>query len=154
MRYTLESFETSLKQKSFLMRWIWWQALFHMFSQKTWVAELTKWYIGHLLNTCFGWLYTFHISYFASISQMFLQNTLWNMKHSIYTCRISCEFRVLLMSHKNKPQNPLIFRAHAKPGAKCEKQKKGCETRKKLHKKPRYTVFVFHISQCFSHISW
>ncbi len=42
-----------------------------------------------------------------ALPKCFSQNTLRNMKHSLYTFRISCEFRVLLMPRKNKPQNPL-----------------------------------------------
>ncbi len=59
----------------------------------------------HADVTMLGWLYTF------CISLMFSQNTPRNTKHSLYTFRISCEFRVLLMLRKNKPQNPLTFRA-------------------------------------------
>ncbi len=72
-----------------------------------------------------GRLYTFCISHFAGISQMFSQNTPRNMKHSLYTFRrISCEFCILLMPRKNKPQNPLTFCANTNPGTKC------CEMRK------------------------
>ncbi len=55
---------------------------------------------------------------------MFLRNIPQNTKHSLYTFRISCEFCVLLLLQKNKPQNPLTFRANADPGTKC------CEMRK------------------------
>ncbi len=48
-----------------------------------------------------GQLYTFRIS------RVFLQNTPQNTKHSQYTFRISCKFRVLWMPQKNKPRNPL-----------------------------------------------
>ncbi len=76
-----------------------------------------------------GRLYTFHIS------QMFLRNTRQNTKHPLYTFRISCEFRVLLMPRKNIPRNPLTFRANANPDAKCcemQKTKKGVQNAKKV----------------------
>ncbi len=52
-------------------------------------------------------------------------------KHSLYTFHISREFRVSLMPQKNKLRNPMIFFANASHSAKCEKQKKECETQKK-----------------------
>ncbi len=52
---------------------------------------------------------------------MFSQNT---KQPSLYTFRISREFRVLLMPRKNKPQNPLTIRTNADSGAKCKKRKK------------------------------
>ncbi len=79
-------------------------------------------------------------------------NTPQNAKHSLYTFRISGEFRILLMLRKNKPWNP-FFCANVQPGTKCEKQKKSCEMRKKWRDIPRYTLFVFRVSQPFSHIS-
>ncbi len=54
-----------------------------------------------------------HFSYFVGISRTFSWNTSQNTKHSLYTFRISCEFRVLLMLWKNKPQNHLTFPANA-----------------------------------------
>ncbi len=72
-----------------------------------------------------------YFSYFACILRMFLRNTPQNMKHSLYTFRILCQFRVLLMPWENKPQSPLTFHANANPGTKWEKQKTRCETRKK-----------------------
>ncbi len=47
------------------------------------------------------------------------------------------------MPRKNKPQNPLSFRANADPGAKCKKQKKEREMRTKSRKIPCYMLFVF-----------
>ncbi len=86
-----------------------------------------------------------HFSHFTSV---FVKHT---MKYeTLYTLRISCEFRVLLMSWKNKPQNPSTFRVNADPGTKWEEQKKGHKTRKKWCEIPRYTFFVFRISQPFS----
>ncbi len=71
-----------------------------------------------------GQLYTFHISHFEGISWVFSWNTPRNTKHSPYTFRISCEFRVLLMPQRNKPRNPVTFRTNADPGAKCKKRRK------------------------------
>ncbi len=88
----------------------------------------------------FGWLYTFHISRFVGISWMFLQNTPWNTKHSQYPFCISCKLRVLLMSWKNKPRNPLTFRANAYPGAKCKKSEK----RDAKHEKSATKYFAIH----------
>ncbi len=51
-------------------------------------------------NNLIGQLYSFCISYFAGISQMFSRNTPQNTKHLVYTFHISCEFRVLLMREK------------------------------------------------------
>ncbi len=52
------------------------------------------------------------------------------MKHSLHTFRISCEFCVLLIPQKNKPQNLLSFHVNADPGAKyseMRKAKKGAQ---------------------------
>ncbi len=88
----------------------------------------------------------FRISHFAGISWIFSQNTPRNKKHSLYTSRILCEFRVLLMPRKNKAQNPLTFRTNADP-AKCKKWKRGTKCEKNWREIPRYTLFVFRISQ-------
>ncbi len=53
--------------------------------------------------------------------ECFSRNTPQNTKYLLYTFRISYKFRVLLMPQKNKPRNPLSFRANVDPGAKCEK---------------------------------
>ncbi len=103
--------------------------------------------IGNLL---FGRLYTFRISHFAGISRMFSRNTPQNTEHSLYTFRISYEFRVLLMPRKNKLWNPLTFHANANPGAKCKKRKEECKMWEKWYETPRYILFVFCISQSFS----
>ncbi len=73
---------------------------------------------------------------------MFSRNTPQNTKHSLYTFQSSCEFHVLLMPWKTKPQNSSTSRTNADPGPKCKKRKKG-------HKIPRYTLFVFRISRMF-----
>ncbi len=104
------------------------------------------------------WLYThglnalirpaMHFSYFAGILRMLLQNTPWNTKHSLYTFRISCEFRVLLMLLKNKPRNPLICHSNANPGAKCCKireVKKGVWNVKKVSWNT--PLHIFHFSR-------
>ncbi len=85
---------------------------------------------------------------------MFLGNTPRNMKHSLYTFRISCEFRVLLMPRKNKPQNPLTFRANADPNAKYEKQKKGHKIKKLTWNTPLYTFHFSHFAiKCIAGLS-
>ncbi len=70
------------------------------------------------------------------------------MKHSPYTFHISCEFRVLLIQQKNKPQSPSTFRANADTGTKCcemRKVKKGARNSKKMMQNtPLYT---FHFSR-------
>ncbi len=91
-------------------------------------------------------------SYFAGILRMFLRNTPRNAKHSLYTFRISGEFRVLLMPQKNKPRNPLSFYVNASHGAKCEKQKKGRKVQKKWGEIARCTLFVFRSLCPFSYV--
>ncbi len=55
---------------------------------------------------------------------MFSGNTPGNVKHSLYTFCITCEFCVLLMPQKNKLQNPLTFRVNVNSSAKwCKMQK-------------------------------
>ncbi len=66
-----------------------------------------------------------HFSYFAFCEHFY--ETHHKIRNTHYTL-FSCEFRVLLMPRKNKPQNPLTFRTNADPGEKCGKQKKVCET--------------------------
>ncbi len=99
----------------------------------------------------YGQPYTFRIS------RMFLRNTPQNMKHSLYTFRISCEFRVLLMPRKNKPRNPLTFRANANPGAKCcemRKAKKGTQnTKKNIQNTSLYTFCSSHFAIVFAHFA-
>ncbi len=82
-------------------------------------------------------LYTFRIS------RGFLQNTPRNTKHLLYTVRISCKFRVLLMPWKNKPRNPSTFHVNAWLKWEMCKAKKGTRSTKKRHKIPRYTLFIF-----------
>ncbi len=68
-------------------------------------------------------------------------------KHSLYTYRISCKFRVLLMPRKNKPRNPLSFRTNADSGAKCcemQKVKKGAQNGKKVTRNT--LLYIFHFS--------
>ncbi len=85
-----------------------------------------------------------YTSYFAL--QMFSRNTPWNMKHSLYTIRISSEFRVLLMPRKNKPQNSSSFRTNADPGAKCKSGKRGVKSEKSCSQYPvtHFRFFTFH----------
>ncbi len=93
---------------------------------------------------CYKACYTFYISHFAGISQMFSQNTPQDTKHSLYTFHISCKFHVLLMPRKSKPRNPFTFHVNANPCTKCrKKQKEGCEIEKSN------TKYIF----CFSY-SW
>ncbi len=102
--------------------------------------------IQTLTKISLGGLYTFHISHFMGILQMFSQNTPRNAEH--YTFRIFVEFCVLLMPQKNKPRNSSSFRAHADSGTKCcemQKAKKGAQNT------PLYTTFCFSFP--FSHIS-
>ncbi len=105
-----------------------------------WKLQWCQWSV-----TLLGRLYTFQISHFAGISQMFLRNTPQNTKRSLYTFRISCEFHILLMPQKNKPQNPLTFCANADPSTKCEKRKKRPKMRKKWCEIRRSTLFIFRI---------
>ncbi len=101
----------------------------------------TKWYLF------LGRLYTFRISHFVGTSWMFSQNTPQNTKHSLYTFRISCEFRVLSMLWINKPWNHLTFCTNADPGSKCKKPKKGAQNAKKVtQNSPLYTF-------CFSYFA-
>ncbi len=76
---------------------------------------------------------------FSNVASVFLRNPLRNTKHSLYTFRISCKFRVLLISRKNKAENLFSFCANANPGVKY------CEMRKKGREIPRYTLFVFRV---------
>ncbi len=114
--------------------------------------------IAHLPSTCNRGISVrpaMHFSRFG-FHKCFSRNTQWNTKHSLYTFLISCKFRVLLMSQKNKQQNPLGFRTNANPGkiaVKCKQRKKGRKRRKKWHKIPRYTLFVFCILRPFLRIS-
>ncbi len=74
-------------------------------------------------------------------------------KHSLYTFRISCGFRVLLMPRKNKPQNPLTFLMNGRPwcemlqNAKSEKKKGGSKCEKSDAKYPtiHFLFFAFRI---------
>ncbi len=97
----------------------------HHFFNRVWKPPYSSYSVHFDIEQCrkhssfWGWLYTFCISHFAKISQMFLQNTPQNTKHSLYSFGISCEFCVLLMPRKNKLWNPLTFRANADPGTKC-----------------------------------
>ncbi len=79
----------------------------------------------------------YRISHFESV----FHKTHHEIRNSLYTFRISCEFCVLLMPWKCKPWNLLSFCLND-PGVKCEKRKKGCEI-------PRYILFVFCISRPF-----
>ncbi len=86
---------------------------------------------------------TIHFSHFA-FHECFSWNTPWNMKHSLYTFRISCKFRVLLMHQKNKPQKPLTFCTNTDPRAKyCEMKK----LKKLAQNIPLYTF-------CFPHFAY
>ncbi len=70
------------------------------------------------------------------------RKTQQNMEHSLYTFHISCEFRVLLMPQKNKPQNPPTFCANVDLGTKCKKRKKGRKMQKKVTQNtPLYTYY-------------
>ncbi len=98
------------------------------------------------------WLYTFHISHFVDISRMFLQNTPQNTKHSLYTFPISCEFRVLLMPQKNKPQILWFFARMptlAWNAVKCKKRKKGAKREKSDAK---YTAVPFSFFTFCDHL--
>ncbi len=88
-------------------------------------------------------LYTFHILHFTGISRMFSRNTPGNTKHLLYTFRISCEFRVLLMPQKNKPQNPLTFCVNADPGVKCCKMWKAKKVTRNTPLYSFYFVFTY-----------
>ncbi len=85
-----------------------------------------------------------YFSHFA-FHECFLRNISRNTKHSLYTFCISCEFLVLLMLWKNKPQSPLSFRVNADPGAKCKKWKKRRKMRKSGTEYPtiHFSFFVF-----------
>ncbi len=112
----------------------WQQSFIHIHcSSKPRNATLDCYKIGKnsVSTKLLDWLYTFLISHFAGILWMFSQNTPQNMEYSLYTFRISCEFRVLLIPRKNKTRNPLSCRVNADPGTKCKKQKKGRKTQKK-----------------------
>ncbi len=97
-----------------------------------------------------------HVSQFA-FHECFSRNTQWNIKHSLYTFRISCEFRVLLMPQKNKPQNHLSFRANANPGVKCcemQKAKKGAQNVKKVAQNtPLYTFRFLLFPSIFAYFA-
>ncbi len=95
-----------------------------------------------------------HVSHFAGVLQVFLQNTPSNTKHSLYTFHISFKFCVSLMPRKSKRWNCMMFRDNVAPVAKwCEMRKKWCEMRKKWHEIPCYTFFIFHILRHFYAIS-
>ncbi len=64
-------------------------------------------------------IYIGYILFVFRISQVFRETQHEIRNISLYTFRISSEFRVLLMLRKNKPQNPLTFHANANCGAKC-----------------------------------
>ncbi len=100
-----------------------------------------------------GWLYTFRI---LRIFRECFRKTPQNMKHSLYTFRISCKFSVLFSLQKNKPQTPVNFRANADPGTKCceiWKAKKKEQSEKSDMKYPPIQS-VFHILQLLSRILW
>ncbi len=97
-----------------------------------------------------GRLYTFCISHITGISRMFSQNThkIRNTRYTLsYFMRISC----FINAAKNKPQNPLTFRANADPDVKCEECKKGRE--KSDAKYPAIYTFRFRILRSILHIS-
>ncbi len=101
-------------------------------------------FVTHLWHTLLGRLYT------SRVSQMFSQNTPQNTKHSLYTFRISCEFRISLTSWKNKLRNPLTFCANGNPGANC------CETwkvKKVTQNTPPYTFHSLHFAIIFAYFA-
>ncbi len=57
------------------------------------------------------------------------------------------------MLQKNKLQNPVTFRANADPGAKCEKRKKGCETKEVTQNTPLYIFHFSHFADVFTHFA-
>ncbi len=123
-----------------------------------WINVNAKYY-SKIPRTLWGQLYTFCISHFAVILRMFSQNTAKYETRSLYTFHTSCEFCILFKPQKNKPRNPLTFRANANPGVKCcEMQKVKKETRnvKKVTRNtiPRYKLFIFRISWSFLCIMW
>ncbi len=96
-----------------------------------------------------GRLHTFRILYFTDILRMFSRDIPRNTEHPLYTFRISCKFRVLSIPQKNKPQNPLTSHVNANPGAKCEKQKKGCKMWKSDAKYLAIHFLFFAFCDCF-----
>ncbi len=82
---------------------------------------------------------------FRILPQMFSRNTPQNTKHSLYTFRISCKFRFLLMLQKTKPRNPLSFRSNADSGTKYHEMRNA----KKVMQNTCYN-FVFCILRSFS----
>ncbi len=99
-----------------------------------------------------GRLYTFRISHFAEICECFRKTPTQNMKHTLYTFRISCEFCVLLMPWKNELWNPLTFNANADPGAKCEKWKKWARSAIKVTRNTSLYTFCFlHFAIVFAY---
>ncbi len=92
----------------------------------------------HVEGNVLGWLYTF------AFCECFSRNTPRNTKHFLYTFRMKCKFRTLLVQRKNKPQNPLTFCVNADPGAKCcemPKAKKGTQNAK--YPAIHFLFFVF-----------
>ncbi len=89
-----------------------------------------------------GQLYTFCISHFTDISQMFSQNTAKYKTlttHFSYFMRISC-----FINAAKKTTKFFDFSREYRPS--CEMRKKWCEI-------PCYTLFIFRISRLFSRIS-
>ncbi len=90
--------------------------------------------------TLLGQLYTLHISYFMNVVMKHITKYETLTIHFSYSMRISCFIK---MSRKNKSRNYLTFSVNVNPSAKCEKQKKEHETRKKWCEIPCYILFFF-----------
>ncbi len=89
------------------------------------------------------------------ILRVFSWNTPWNIKHPLCTFHISCEFRVLLISQKNKPRNPLIFRVNADTAAKyCKVRKQERKMRRKVMQTTQlYTSRFLHFALIFAYFA-
>ncbi len=88
------------------------------------------------------------------ILRMFSRKTPRNMKHSLYTFRISCKFRVLLMPQKIK-QNPLSLRKrrpwHLAQNGNSEKRDTKCEKINAKYLATYFLFFTFH--DCFAYFA-
>ncbi len=113
----------------------------------SWETAFTAWRIINPQDR----LYTFRISQFTGILRMFLRN----IHYTLFT--FQAKLRVLLMPWRNKPRNPLSFRANADPSAKCTeiwKRKKRRKTQKKWREiTPLYTFHFSYFVSIFAYFA-
>ncbi len=93
-----------------------------------------------------------HFSYFANV---FVKHT---TNYETLTIRFSYFMQISrLMPWKNKPQNPLTFRANVDPGGKCcemQKAKKGAQNSKKGTRNTLLYTFCFlHFTIIFAYFA-